>query len=68
MLLSNIAFTYDHWILNIALPVRSAVLKQDTGGLVLEFVRIGESPLLYVFFLLFFLACLHNVGHVYSGG
>ena len=26
--------TYDHRILTPALPVRSAVLKQDTGGLV----------------------------------
>jgi hypothetical protein len=53
-LLLDSALTYDHWILNIALPVRSAVLKQDTGGLVLEFVRIVESPLLYVFFFLLF--------------
>ncbi|KAH7359498.1 hypothetical protein BKA66DRAFT_427261, partial [Pyrenochaeta sp. MPI-SDFR-AT-0127] len=31
------------------LPVRSAVLKQDTGGLVVRWVTTGESPLLYVF-------------------
>ncbi len=41
--------TYDHRILNIALPVRSAVLKQDTGGLVVRWVTTSESPLLYVF-------------------
>ncbi|KAF1842118.1 uncharacterized protein K460DRAFT_291994 [Cucurbitaria berberidis CBS 394.84] len=43
-------FTYDHRILNSALPVRSAVLKQDTGGLVVRWVTTSESPLLYVFF------------------
>jgi hypothetical protein len=42
-------FTYDHRILNSALPVRSAVLKQDTGGLVVRWVTTSESPLLYVF-------------------
>ncbi|KAF1850271.1 uncharacterized protein K460DRAFT_361090 [Cucurbitaria berberidis CBS 394.84] len=41
--------TYDHRILNSALPVRSAVLKQDTGGLVVRWVTTSESPLLYVF-------------------
>jgi hypothetical protein len=29
------------------LPVRSAIYKKCTGGSVVEFVRIGESPLLY---------------------
>ena len=43
------SFTYDHRILNPALPVRSAVLKQDTGGLVVRWVTTGEYPLLYVF-------------------
>jgi hypothetical protein len=42
-------FTYDHRTLKTRLPVRSAIYKQCTGGLVVEFVRIGESPLLYVF-------------------
>ena len=41
--------TYDHRILKSALPVRSAVLKQDTGGLVVRWVTTSESPLLYVF-------------------
>jgi hypothetical protein len=41
--------TYDHRIFGAALPVRSAVLKKDTGGLVVKWVTIGESPLLYVF-------------------
>ncbi|KAF1940178.1 hypothetical protein EJ02DRAFT_350650, partial [Clathrospora elynae] len=31
------------------LPVRSAVLKQCTGGLVVRWVTTSESPLLYVF-------------------
>jgi len=31
------------------LPVRSAVLKQDTGRLVVRWVTTGEYPLLYVF-------------------
>ena len=43
-----IPFTYDHRILNAALPVRSAVLKQDTGGLVVRWVTTSEYPLLYV--------------------
>jgi hypothetical protein len=42
-------FTCDHRILKIELPVRSAVLKQDTGGLVVRWVTTSESPLLYVF-------------------
>ena len=33
------------------LPVRSALFKHDTGGLVVERVTIGESLLLYVFAL-----------------
>jgi hypothetical protein len=31
------------------LPVRSAIFKQDTGGLVVRWVTTGEYPLLYVF-------------------
>ncbi|KAF1936130.1 hypothetical protein EJ02DRAFT_359861, partial [Clathrospora elynae] len=38
--------------LKSALPVRSAVLKQCTGGLVVRWVTTSESPLLYVFALL----------------
>ncbi|KAF1967210.1 hypothetical protein BU23DRAFT_484343, partial [Bimuria novae-zelandiae CBS 107.79] len=41
--------TYDHRRLKTRLPVRSAIYKQSTGGSVLEWVTIGESPLLYVF-------------------
>jgi len=36
----------------IELPVRSAVLKQDTGGLVVKSVTISEYPLFYVFAIL----------------
>ncbi|KAF2020417.1 hypothetical protein BU24DRAFT_339173, partial [Aaosphaeria arxii CBS 175.79] len=43
------------------LPVRSAILKQCTGGLVVEWVTISESPLLYVFlFFCQFLSCPSN--------
>jgi hypothetical protein len=42
-------FTYDHRTLKIELPVRSAVLKQCTGGLVVRWVTTSEYPLLYVF-------------------
>lgn len=41
--------TYDHRLLRTRLPVRSALFKQQIGGLVLESVTIGESPLSYVF-------------------
>lgn len=51
--MTGYSFTYDHRILTSALPVRSAVLKQDTGGLVVRWVTTGESPLLYVFDLPF---------------
>jgi hypothetical protein len=34
------------------LPVRSALFKQDTGGLVVRWVTTSESPLLYVFAIL----------------
>jgi hypothetical protein len=43
------SFTYVHRTLKIELPVRSAVLKQCTGGLVVRWVTTGEYPLLYVF-------------------
>ncbi|KAF2786999.1 hypothetical protein K505DRAFT_258676, partial [Melanomma pulvis-pyrius CBS 109.77] len=43
------SFTYDHRIMKIGLPVRSALHKHDTGGLVVKWVTIGESLLLYVF-------------------
>ncbi|KAF2786275.1 hypothetical protein K505DRAFT_399483 [Melanomma pulvis-pyrius CBS 109.77] len=35
--------------MKIGLPVRSALHKHDTGGLVVKWVTIGESLLLYVF-------------------
>ncbi|KAF2641165.1 hypothetical protein P280DRAFT_398147, partial [Massarina eburnea CBS 473.64] len=43
--------TYDHRIMSTELPVRSAVLKHDTGGLVVRWVTTGEYLLLYVFAL-----------------
>ena len=55
-MLHNInSFTYDHRTLKTRLPVRSALFKQSTGGLVVKWVTIGESLLLYVFDLVFFL-------------
>ncbi|KAF2636387.1 hypothetical protein P280DRAFT_409808, partial [Massarina eburnea CBS 473.64] len=51
--------TYDHRIMSTELPVRSAVLKHDTGGLVVRWVTTGEYLLLYVFavFADFFFLC-----------
>ena len=39
--------------MKIRLPVRSAIYKHDTGGLVVRWVTTSESPLLYVSELLF---------------
>ena len=47
--LSLILSTYDHGQEKIGLPVRSAVLKLLTGQLVLQWVTMRESWLLYVF-------------------
>jgi hypothetical protein len=40
--------------LKTRLPVRSALFKQRTGGLVVRWVTTSEYPLLYVFVLFFF--------------
>ncbi|KAH7079664.1 hypothetical protein FB567DRAFT_126761 [Paraphoma chrysanthemicola] len=56
-------FTYDHRRSTPGLPVRSAILKSATGGLVVKWVTIGEYPLLYVFFVFMdyvWFACLSN--------
>jgi hypothetical protein len=45
------------------LPVRSAVLKQDTGGLVIRWVTTSEYPLLYVFVF-----CCWAAGLLVCGG
>jgi hypothetical protein len=50
--IKTIPFTYDHRTLNARLPVRSALFKQRTGGLVVKWVTISEYPLLYVFVFL----------------
>jgi hypothetical protein len=47
------SFTYDHRTLKTRLPVRSALFKQRTGGLVVRWVTTSEYPLLYVFFFVF---------------
>jgi hypothetical protein len=44
------------------LPVRSAIFKQDTGGLVVRWVTTGEYPLLYVFII--FAPCCETVKEV----
>ena len=49
-------FTYDHRTLQARLPVRSALVNQCIGGLVVRWVTTGESPLLYVF-----LAFIHGL-------
>ena len=46
---SNQDDTYDHRTLKTRLPVRSALFKQRTGGLVVRWVTTSEYPLLYVF-------------------
>ena len=51
---THITSTYDHRTLKTGLPVRSALLKQCTGGLVVRWVTTSESRLLYVFFWSFF--------------
>ena len=51
-ILSNLPFTYDHRTLKTRLPVRSALFKQRTGGLVVRWVTTSEYPLLYVFVFL----------------
>jgi hypothetical protein len=53
--MSRVTFssTYDHRALKTRLPVRSALFKQRTGGLVVKWVTISESPLLYVFAISF---------------
>jgi hypothetical protein len=49
----RIPFTYDHRTLKTRLPVRSALFKQRTGGLVVRWVTTSEYPLLYVFGIVF---------------
>jgi hypothetical protein len=46
---SSMLNTYDHRTLKTRLPVRSALFKQRTGGLVVRWVTTSEYPLLYVF-------------------
>jgi hypothetical protein len=45
--------TFDHRTLRTRLPVRSALFKQRTGGLVVRWVTTSEYPLLNVFDFLF---------------
>ncbi|KAF2624991.1 hypothetical protein BU25DRAFT_373257, partial [Macroventuria anomochaeta] len=52
--------TYDHRTLKTRLPVRSALFKQRTGGLVVRWVTTSEYPLLYVF--ISFLCSHHQSG------
>ncbi|EMD62637.1 hypothetical protein COCSADRAFT_222761 [Bipolaris sorokiniana ND90Pr] len=47
--------TYDHRKLGPLKPVRSSLVKQLTGGLVVRWVTTSESPLSYVFGVLYFL-------------
>ena len=52
-ILLRLSVTYDHRTLKTRLPVRSALFKQRTGGLVVRWVTTSEYPLLYVFALFF---------------
>ena len=49
MKITSINTTYDHRTLKTRLPVRSALFKQRTGGLVVRWVTTSEYLLLYVF-------------------
>jgi hypothetical protein len=49
--------------MNLELPVRSAVLKHCTGGLVVRWVTTSESPLLYVFAFSFCLNVITERAH-----
>jgi hypothetical protein len=51
--LCRVSITFDHRTLRTRLPVRSALFKQHTGGLVVRWMTTGESPLLNVFLLIF---------------
>lgn len=58
--LHNIYIIYDHRTLKARLPVRSAIFKQCTGGLVVRWETTSESPLLYVFPSQFFLNLFYS--------
>jgi hypothetical protein len=61
----DISFTFDHRTLRTRLPVRSALFKQRTGGLVVRWVTTGESPLLNVFdYAIFFPRYCNAADHV----
>jgi hypothetical protein len=45
----ELSSTFDHRTLKARLPVRSALFKQRTGGLVVRWVTTSEYPLLNVF-------------------
>jgi hypothetical protein len=47
--LQAVSSTFDHRTLKTRLPVRSALFKQRTGGLVVRWVTTSEYPLLNVF-------------------
>ena len=49
-------FTYGHRLQKTEDPVRSPVLKLQTGGLVVRWVTTSEYPLLYVLQFFFLLA------------
>ena len=53
--------TYDHRTLKTRLPVRSALFKQRTGGLVVRWVTTSEYPLLYVFVIFLLLLSLFEL-------
>jgi hypothetical protein len=50
--------TYDHRKLKTGIPVRSSLLKQLTGGLVVRWVTTSESPLSYVYVFFWHFECM----------
>jgi hypothetical protein len=57
--------TYDHRTLKTRLPVRSALFKQRTGGLVVRWVTTSEYPLLYVFVFALLFVALQGPGRLF---
>jgi hypothetical protein len=62
IVINHASFTYDHRKLRTGHPVRSGVLKQFTGCVVVGWVTTSEVQLLYViFFLVFFFVSLFRM-------
>jgi hypothetical protein len=61
------SYTYDHRTLRTRLPVRSALVKQRTGGSVVRRVTTSAYPLLYFFCCCFrYLRYRQETGEAFS--